>query len=96
MGATIQTTTISCTKQDLRDTWILEHQHYCSMYGNSGYSGTFAEKPNIKLIDGLWDKEKAEEHGDQHADKWGDALAYVVENYPDGTCEFFIVGICAE
>ena len=59
-------------------------------HGHNGYSGTFAEKPVLKIIDGLWDEGEAYLDCSINNDKWGPAFAYQLKN---GT--WYIGGVCS-
>ena len=45
-------------------------------HGHSGYTGTFAEKCDITIINGEWEPDKARDHCMENNEKWGDAYAY--------------------
>ena len=59
------------------------------MDGHGGYTGTFAEKPELRIMAGTWTKDTAEEHCLKHNDKWGPSFAYQLDTggwYVGGWC----------
>lgn len=59
-------------------------------HGHMGYTGSFAEKRDIEVIDGVWTEEDAYEHALNNNDKWGPAFAYKLD---DG--KWYIAGWCS-
>ena len=58
-------------------------------HGHSGYSGTFAEKLDLEIIDGVWEEAQAEDDCTKRNDKWGPAWAYKLHDgrwYIGGWC----------
>lgn len=58
--------------------------------GHGGYTGSFAEKPELYEIKGEWDADNAYEHCIKNNNKWGPAYAY---HLADGT--WWIGGWCS-
>ena len=59
------------------------------MDGHGGYSGTFAEKPQLQPVAGTWARAEAENHCVENNDKWGPSYAYQLYSggwYVGGWC----------
>ena len=57
--------------------------------GHGGYSGTFAEKPELRIMRGTWTREDARDHCQNENDKWGASFAYQLDTggwYIGGWC----------
>jgi len=50
------------------------------MDGHGGYTGTFAEKPQLKLAPGMWTRDEAKDHCIKNNEKWGPSSAYRLDN----------------
>jgi hypothetical protein len=77
MGAYYQSATINAKdekelKEKYRD--LVEQCRWES--GHGGYSGTFAEKWDLRIIRGAFGREEAEGHCEDKNDKWGPSYAY--------------------
>lgn len=64
--------------------------------GHGGYSGSFAEKPEIEIYDGPHFKtdDEARDYIQDHNDKWGPATAAWVEG-PEPEGHWYIGGWCS-
>jgi hypothetical protein len=58
--------------------------------GHGGYTGTFAEKHELKVIPGSWEVDEARQDAGDNNDKWGPAFAYRLK-----TGEWYIAGWCS-
>lgn len=81
--------------KELLDAWPEFHERHLYDYGHAGYSGTFAEKPGVKVIQPpqgqpFWDESEAEDHAMNNNDKWGVAFAYRVDEE-----RYYIAGWCS-
>ena len=47
--------------------------------GHGGYSGTFAEKPELRIMPGTWGLEDARRNCQDENDKWGPSFAYQLD-----------------
>ena len=77
MGGSYQETIIEATTvKELRTKYSDLVQHHLFMDGHGGYTGTFAEKGQLRVIPGDWEKEAAYEHCLDKNEKWGPSYAY--------------------
>jgi len=81
------------SEKELKDKYqnLVAHEQY--MNGHGGYSGTFAEKPQLRIIRGMYNpttEDEAYEHCSNENDKWGPAFAYYVGDY-----RWYIGGWCS-
>jgi len=91
MGAAYQETIIHAkNKGEFFEAYGKYFKQECWEHGHSGYSGTFAEKPEVEIRPGTWDRYGAEEDAEEYNDKWGPAWAY---NLGDGT--YYVGGWCS-
>lgn len=68
-----------CSEAELTETYRQFHESQCYDHGHSGYSGTFAEKPELDILSvECQTDEQAEEHCIDKNDKWGPAFAVKV------------------
>ncbi len=93
MGASYNETTMPYEPANrIRDKWpgIVTEARYD--HGHSGYSGSFAEKPDIEFPGPTFKTDKeAREYVEENNDKWGPVLAVYVEQpekhwYIGGDC----------
>ena len=59
-------------------------------YGHGGYSGTFAEKPELTVRAGDWTERDAEQDAADNNDKWGPTFAYRLD-----TGAWYFTGWCS-
>jgi len=78
------------TERELRQKYNELVECHLYMYGHSGYSGSFAEKPELKIIPGAFIQETASVECQDTNDKWGPSFAY---NIGDG--KYYIGGWCS-
>lgn len=78
------------TEQDLQQEYEKLVEHHMYMYGHSGYSGSFAEKPELKIIPGVFVQETAGVDCRDTNDKWGPSFAYHI-----GEDQWYIGGWCS-
>lgn len=91
MGAVYQGSVIELKDiKDLRNTFHRLCEDDAYECGHGGYTGTFAEKPSVELMRGIYTKEQAREHCEEHNDKWGPAFAYCL-----GDNKYYIGGWCS-
>ena len=79
-----------CTQEDLMEEWksIVADAEYD--YGHSGYSGTFAEKPELEIVNEVFEsQDDAARFVQDRDDKWGPATAVRI---PEG---WYIGGNCS-
>ena len=94
MGGCYEETTIKANSDaELREEYrhMVEHVQYMS--GLGGYSGTFAEKPKVTIINGTHDpttKEDARRDCQDNNEKWGPSFAYYL-----GNDEWYVGGWCS-
>ncbi len=77
-------------KPELRDRYsdlVFERQ---LEYGHGSYTGTFAEKHEVRVIPGKWERDEAYSHAAEHNNKWGPSYAY---DLGDGT--WIVAGRCS-
>ena len=78
------------------DEYSLKQKFYAAVeraeweHGHSGYTGTFAEKSNVKFQPGVWSEEDAYEHCINYNNKQDPAFAY---RLTDG--DYYVGGWCA-
>lgn len=82
-GTEISTTLENTTPETLQENYRKLYEQALYDHGHSGYSGSFAEKPDVEIrkppIDKkYWDLEKAKEDS-QDNDKWGPSWAYQLD-----------------
>jgi len=85
------------TQEELDGVWGAIHEQACYDYGHAGYSGTFAEKPNViyhKTIPQFTNYQEAENWIKENNDKWepADAVVVVDANRPKGEERFIVAG----
>lgn len=96
MGGNFDEDYIKATNdKELYAAWPEFHERHLYDYGHAGYTGTFAEKPGVVVIQPpqnqeYWDKHEAEDHASSNNDKWGDAFAYRISED-----EYYIGGWCS-
>ena len=93
MGREYQDTTIRCEDGELYDRYAAIVRQAQYEHGHAGYSGTFAEKPELEIQDGAPDfgnRKAAEEHCCENNDKWGPSFAYYL-----GAGSWYIGGWCS-
>ena len=82
MGGRFKHTKLTATVAGLKKKYAEFVDQEAWEHGHGGYSGTFAEKPEVKVehppVPGgpYWDEEQALDHAMEHNDKWGPAFAY--------------------
>lgn len=63
-------------------------------YGHRGYTGTFAEKDSVSVVESetasAWTEEEARKHCEDNNNKWGPASAYWL-----GGNRWYIGGLCS-
>ena len=95
MGGEFQDTKLTSTVADLKKKYAELVDLEAWEHGHGGYSGTFAEKPQVKVMlppapGPYWDEEAARGHALEHNEKWGPAFAYRIA---DAT--WLIAGWCS-
>ena len=91
MGGEFQSTTTRAERKNLQDKYAKIVERALWDYGHSGYSGSFAEKPELEIIPGVWTEEEAEKDCSNRNDKWGPAWAYKLHEIG----EWYIGGWCS-
>jgi hypothetical protein len=91
MGAEYRSDIIdgNLTEEELKQKFfeLKEQDEY--NYGHAGYTGTFAEKMDIDIIDGVMTGKEAEEYTQDNNDKWENAFAIKLDDgrwYIGGWC----------
>lgn len=89
MGGEYQDMTVKCKKNELEEKFN-EIVKQCEWdFGHAGYTGTFAEKDGVKVIEGNWTEDGARTDCEDNNDKWGPAFAYFIAKdtwYIGGWC----------
>ena len=94
MGGWYEETKITArSEKDLKDKYreLVAHEQY--MNGHGGYSGTLAEKLQLRIVRRMHDpttEDQAYEHCLDENDKWGPAFAYYLGNH-----QWYIGGWCS-
>jgi hypothetical protein len=98
MGASFQATQHdACDKATLRAQWKAVVKQCEYDYGHAGYSGTFAEKPDIDISNSTFDNDHdASEHVMEVNDKWGPVDAVKVKDKSEAGWHWYIGGWCSE
>jgi len=81
------------TLKELKEEYARIVADHLYMDGHGGYSGTFAEKPQLTIISqeaGEFGREDARDHCVQNNDKWGPSFAYRIS-----PTEWYIGGWCS-
>jgi hypothetical protein len=78
------------TKEELSKKFLELKEKDEYNYGHAGYTGSFAEKEDIDIIDEVMTLEKAEAYTQDNNDKWGNAF---VIKLVDG--RWYIGGWCS-
>lgn len=84
----------NCADTELHATYKELHKQALYDHGHSGYSGTFAEKPELEIIESQFQTyREARDYIVGHNDKWGPAMAVKVL-HPEP--HWYIGGWCSE
>lgn len=81
MGAAYITAELKANKDTYKRKFLDLVENEAYLYGHGGYSGTFAEKHQIKIVQPppgqqFWNRDDADEYASEEAEKWGPALGF--------------------